>query len=448
MFSLPILVLALAVGEETRAAAPRLTLRNPAQSVRAAWQRVVRYQPDECDLALLLGTHCSCAGSATYATAERYQPDECTLATLLGTRCSCADGTDCHQPLVLATALRGQAVTLREKARDALLDASTLATLLGTRCTASSACARPPLLATVLPRLRGGWFGRGDKARVDAKADAKVEREPEEGQAWWGNSWQGASPGEKASLTLVSRARARGLMKRGRKLGEVEAAVKLLRDAHERDPDDTTLALELADALNTVMRIKTDANSLIIDGSLDTPANKKVWSSLGQEALPLARVARDARPDDPKSLAVYADSFMFFSCSKGIVKQALGGTAKQYIKMSNDLIRKAYKWDSCVGNIFLAGFYNSAPWPVGNKQKAKKLLTEAAEAAPTRRNLYYSGVNAYVLGEYERAEGFFERALQAGCGSETEEDIGGFLLSEAKRALEASRAGLAKSKAA
>ena len=56
---------------------------------------------------------------------------------------------------------------------------------------------------------------------------------------------------------------------------------------------------------------------------------------------------------------------------------------------------------------------NSAPWPVGNKQKAKKLLTEAAEAAPTRRNLYYTGVNAYVLGEYERAEGFFECALRA-----------------------------------
>ena len=39
------------------------------------------------------------------------------------------------------------------------------------------------------------------------------------------------------------------------------------------------------------------------------------------------------------------------------------------------------------------------------------------------------------------------RAAGAGCGSETE-DIWGFLLSEAKRALEASRAGLAKSKAA
>ena len=49
-----------------------------------------------------------------------------------------------------------------------------------------------------------------------------------------------------------------------------------------------------------------------------------------------------------------------------------------------------------------------------------RLLGEAASIAPTRRNLYYVGVNAYLLGEYDRAVTFFQRALKAQCGSPTE----------------------------
>ena len=60
-------------------------------------------------------------------------------------------------------------------------------------------------------------------------------------------------------------------------------AVGLLRAAHQRNPGDVATSMELADALNAVMRIKTNANSLVIDGSLDTPANKQVWKSLGDE---------------------------------------------------------------------------------------------------------------------------------------------------------------------
>ena len=52
--------------------------------------------------------------------------------------------------------------------------------------------------------------------------------------------------------------------------------------------------LDLADALNAVMRIKTNANTILIDGTLDTPANKKIWKELGGEALPLAKAAYKA----------------------------------------------------------------------------------------------------------------------------------------------------------
>ena len=47
-----------------------------------------------------------------------------------------------------------------------------------------------------------------------------------------------------------------------------------------------------ADAINTIIRIKTNANSLVIEGTQDCPAFKKIWGSLGGEALPLATDAR------------------------------------------------------------------------------------------------------------------------------------------------------------
>jgi len=52
------------------------------------------------------------------------------------------------------------------------------------------------------------------------------------------------------------------------------------------------------------MRIKTHANALVIEGTLDTPGNKKVWKALGDEALPLARDVYKSRPGDynPRSL--------------------------------------------------------------------------------------------------------------------------------------------------
>jgi hypothetical protein len=54
--------------------------------------------------------------------------------------------------------------------------------------------------------------------------------------------------------------------------------------------------------------------------------------------------------------------------------------------MANEL-RKYPKWDSAVGNSFLGGFYNVAPWPVGSKKMAAQYLQEGADIAPTRRNL-------------------------------------------------------------
>ena len=86
----------------------------------------------------------------------------------------------------------------------------------------------------------------------------------------------------------------------------------------------------------------------------------------------------------------------------------------------------------------VGGFYNCAPWPVGNKGKAKRYLREGVKRAPTRRNLYYAGVNAYQMGEYADARDYFSRALKAPAAksaTSTEDDFVGFILAESKRGL-------------
>jgi len=241
------------------------------------------------------------------------------------------------------------------------------------------------------------------------------------------------------------RKQAAELMKK-RGVANADKAASLLREALKKDPENAEIKMELADALNMVIRIKTNANSLIIEGVQESPAFKKIWKDLGGEALPLATDAKKAFPKSVKALAVHADSFMFYTSSQGIVKQALTGVGKKYVKIAKELYAHP-EWDSAVGCAFLGGFYSVAPWPIGSKGKAAQFLDEGAKRAPTRRNLYYVGVISYQLGEYAKSADFFRKALKAPlCTDEssTEVDIFDFLTSEAKRGLAAAEEALAK----
>ena len=241
------------------------------------------------------------------------------------------------------------------------------------------------------------------------------------------------------------RAKAAELMQK-RGIGNVEKAVELLRAAHGKDPENAEVKLELADALNTVLRIRTNANSLVLEGTQDSPAFKKLWSSLGNEALPLATDARKAMPSSVKALAVYADAFLYSSSAKGIVKQAITGVGKKYIAIAKELYQHK-EWDSAVGCAFLGGFYNVAPWPVGSKKKAAQFLQEGARIAPTRRNLYYAGVNSYQTGDFAAAKDYFSRSLAAPeckAPSSSENDFVGFILEQAQRGLTKAEEALAK----
>ena len=94
------------------------------------------------------------------------------------------------------------------------------------------------------------------------------------------------------------RTQATALMQR-RRLADCERAVELLEQSIMRNPDDTELCVECAEALNAVMRIRTNSNTLHITRMLDTPANKRVWAKHGPRALTLAKRAKVTAPQNP-----------------------------------------------------------------------------------------------------------------------------------------------------
>ena len=89
----------------------------------------------------------------------------------------------------------------------------------------------------------------------------------------------------KASAPSVDpdRAKASALLQR-RSLADCEAAVELLERALRRTPDDASLCLECATALNAVMRQRTHSNTLHITRMLDTAESKRVWAQHGPAA--------------------------------------------------------------------------------------------------------------------------------------------------------------------
>jgi hypothetical protein len=317
------------------------------------------------------------------------------------------------------------------------------------RAAAGAVLLRMTLLASFTVVVLSSTLRRPN-AGCSANTLLLADNSADTGTSWWQkkmDDMKARAPGAVGAVSDPDMLKALALMKK-RSLRDCEQAVVLFRKSLLRsgvESADPMLKLELANALNTVCRIRTNANSLVIDGVQDSPAFKKIWRTLGGEALPLATDARNAMPGSVRALAVYADAFLYSSSSKGIVKQALTGVGKKYLAIANELY-KYPEWDSAVGCAFLGGFYNVAPWPVGNKGKAAKFLREGARLAPTRRNLYYAGVNAYQMGEFGDAADFFSRTLKAGpckSPSSTEADFADFILAEAKRGLKLSEEALA-----
>jgi hypothetical protein len=233
-------------------------------------------------------------------------------------------------------------------------------------------------------------------------------------------------------------ARASALLRQGRSRADCERAASLLEGLLAKGEDgDGRLSLACAKALNAIMRIRTNSNTLHITRLLDTPENKAVWRSLGPRALELATRAKKTRPQDPEALVAYADAYFFANSVKGVLAAAVTGSGLEFKGNSKELIRRCPRADGGVGHCYLGAFFLMAPWPLCNPKRAEEHLSTAHRIVPSRRNSYYMGVLHYRLGRPVEAERYFRQALSAKCASASEADFGGFMLREAKAALDA-----------
>jgi hypothetical protein len=227
---------------------------------------------------------------------------------------------------------------------------------------------------------------------------------------------------------------AAGLAERG--LAGCERAVAAFRGAFAARPGDALLGLDLADALNCVMRIRTDGNALLVEGRNDTPAHRAIWKAMAPEAVRLAAAARAARPDDPRALAVYAEAYMFEASSQGIVEAILRGAAGRYRRNARELIERHPRYENGGGYLLLGSFYFVAPWPLADETKGLALLEQAvAVAARSRRNRYFAGVGAFRTGDFARAAAHLAAVADGTCVTPTERDLCDFVTAEAARLL-------------
>ena len=137
---------------------------------------------------------------------------------------------------------------------------------------------------------------------------------------------------------------AAAMTKRG--LKNCKQAVVFFREALAQDPTSLDRKLDLADALNCVMSIRTHGNIPMIEGTNDTEPHKKIWSQMGPEALTLAEEVYQARPGDIRSLAVYTDAYMYRSSAWGIVNAVVKGAADQYVANAEKMTQKFPNYDS------------------------------------------------------------------------------------------------------
>lgn len=226
------------------------------------------------------------------------------------------------------------------------------------------------------------------------------------------------------------------LMKK-RTLKGYEEAVKLYDGELAKKPTDIDLKLKLVTALNSVMRTKTKANLITISGTLDTSANKRIWSELGTRSEALAREVAAARPKDIDVQLQYAEAYMYRSASFGIVQAIMKGAADQYQKNANTLLDLDKKADGGVGYVYLGGFFTVAPWPLSDAEKAAEYYELALSIDDkSARNQYYAGLRAAMDEKWDKAEKHLKLVTGRPCTLPSEKDYCGFIKEQAKRTLE------------
>jgi len=206
--------------------------------------------------------------------------------------------------------------------------------------------------------------------------------------------------------------------------------------------------VKAADALVCAMRVQGHGNILLLDGTLDTPSNKRFWGEHGGTALRLIREARAADralARDAAAAVIEMDDFIYSSSTKGILRQAYTGAGNEYQRLANGIIARHESFDSGVGHCFMGGFYAVAPWPLGDRKKAvAKMRTAVALEKRSRRNQYYACVTLLQDGQAAAAVEHCEAALRGRCLSASEEDVCDFLTQQVHAVLAKARQAAAK----
>lgn len=222
-----------------------------------------------------------------------------------------------------------------------------------------------------------------------------------------------------------------------RQLINYEKATLQFRKALLKEPENYDLMIRVADALNHIMRAKTNGNIILLSGKTqDNERNKTIWSKYATEALKLSEKAVKANPDDRKALLTYAESYLYLSSSFGILKAIFKGAAEQYKRNANALITKYPKADDALGDIYMGAFYAVAPWPLSSRKKARKHFENALKLAPESiRSHYYVGLQAFIDNEYKTAKKEFDFVIDNPCTRNSEYDYCSFMKKEAEKGL-------------
>ncbi len=226
------------------------------------------------------------------------------------------------------------------------------------------------------------------------------------------------------------------LMKK-RELKSYEEALQSYRKAMSLAPDDIDIMIKTAAALNCIMRVKTNSNTINIDGSTqDNDANRAIWKKYGAEAARYAGIAAEKRPDDVNAAAANMEAYMYYMSSFGIFQAIFEGAVGKYKKYANALITKFPLAEDAMGYVYMGVFYLIAPWPMSDAGEARKNFRKAVELSPTSvANRYYVAVQAMKDRDYKLAEKWLKFVLDNPCNSGQEFDYCGYLKSEAKRGL-------------
>lgn len=216
-----------------------------------------------------------------------------------------------------------------------------------------------------------------------------------------------------------------------------EHAVAIFQAELAKKPGDLDLSLKLCTSLNAVMRAKTQGNLALVNGTSDTPANKRIWSEHGKRSHELCSAVQKARPKDLETALQTAEAYMYLSSSMGIIQAVMSGAANQYKKNADAILALDKTADDDVGDIYHGAFYTVAPWPMNDVKKAREHFAKAAAIAPRSvRNRYYVGLGAFKDGDLVTAEREFTFARDNPCTTKSEIDFCAAIKAQAKLGLE------------